>query len=573
MRSCSRRAGLADGARARRPLRLGGRASGELALRLRCRRWGALPARPGSPCAPATRSGSSCYEPRSTAPSPLRVYPREERFASLVRPARDPDLRRQRGRARGRATGSSSPTCARSSPGDRVRRINWRASARRGELWVNERHPERNTDVIVFLDTFAEARREAAGTLDLAVRAASALASRYLARERPRRSRLLRRIAALAPPVDRARTQVYRIVDALLDTEVALSYAWKGIDVIPPRHAAAAGARPRADAAPRRADDRPRCSTCARAASTSRSSTSRRCPSSAPARATRAASRASGSCGATCSATATSARRAGRGVARGQPLPGQVEEVRAFRRARPRWLARSRGALAALALAGRSAAHAALRLDGDAAGGVAFAGGAVSGSPRRRSRRRLGPAVTIALVGLGGTYVLSLALDAGGVDRAAAIYAVTFLLAAELAYWSLELRAARGLGGARRPAGGRPRAPRARRRSPSPPSSSRRPGPTWRRPRPPVAGVLSAVAALALVWALASRARAFPRRSDRPADWRGRGCGRDPISPRVTRGRPHGRLRSLAAARRRTSASGPVPAVSARVGSQLALRP
>ena len=31
------------------------------------------------------------------------------------------------------------------------------------------------------------------------------------------------------------RTQVYRIVDALLDTEVALSYAWKGVDVIPPR--------------------------------------------------------------------------------------------------------------------------------------------------------------------------------------------------------------------------------------------------------------------------------------------------------------------------------------------------
>ena len=30
-------------------------------------------------------------------------------------------------------------------PGDRVRRINWRASARRPGLWVNESHPERNT--------------------------------------------------------------------------------------------------------------------------------------------------------------------------------------------------------------------------------------------------------------------------------------------------------------------------------------------------------------------------------------------------------------------------------------------
>jgi uncharacterized protein (DUF58 family) len=31
------------------------------------------------------------------------------------------------------------------------------------------------------------------------------------------------------------RTQAYRIVDALLDTEIAFSYAWKGLDVIPPR--------------------------------------------------------------------------------------------------------------------------------------------------------------------------------------------------------------------------------------------------------------------------------------------------------------------------------------------------
>ena len=43
-------------------------------------------------------------------------------------------------------------------PGDPLNRINWRASARRNELWVNESHPERNTDVIIFVDSFAEAR-------------------------------------------------------------------------------------------------------------------------------------------------------------------------------------------------------------------------------------------------------------------------------------------------------------------------------------------------------------------------------------------------------------------------------
>ena len=55
-----------------------------------------------------------------------------------------------------------------------MKRVNWRASARRGELWVNESHPERNTDVILFVDSFAEARLGDEGTLDLAVRATAA---------------------------------------------------------------------------------------------------------------------------------------------------------------------------------------------------------------------------------------------------------------------------------------------------------------------------------------------------------------------------------------------------------------
>ena len=57
----------------------------------------------------------------------------------------------------------------------------WRASARRGALWVNEFHAERNADVILFLDSFADARRGGTGTLDEAIRAAASLAERYLA--------------------------------------------------------------------------------------------------------------------------------------------------------------------------------------------------------------------------------------------------------------------------------------------------------------------------------------------------------------------------------------------------------
>ena len=77
--------------------------------------------------------------------------------------------------------------------GDRVRRVNWRASARRGELWVNEQHPERNADVVLFLDTSPRRGAAPTGTLDLAVRAA-ARARRPLPRPaRPGGARLLRR--------------------------------------------------------------------------------------------------------------------------------------------------------------------------------------------------------------------------------------------------------------------------------------------------------------------------------------------------------------------------------------------
>jgi uncharacterized protein (DUF58 family) len=120
------------------------------------------------------------------------------------------------------------------SAGDAVKRINWRASARRDELLVNESHPERNTDVILFLDSFAEARRGDEGTLDLAVRATSTLADAY-ARRRDRIGLIgfggiLRWLVPGTGLV-----QLYRIVDALLDTQIVLSYYWKEIDVIPRR--------------------------------------------------------------------------------------------------------------------------------------------------------------------------------------------------------------------------------------------------------------------------------------------------------------------------------------------------
>ena len=41
-------------------------------------------------------------------------------------------------------------------PGDRLRSVNWALSTRRGDLWVNERRPERSSDLVVLIDTFAD---------------------------------------------------------------------------------------------------------------------------------------------------------------------------------------------------------------------------------------------------------------------------------------------------------------------------------------------------------------------------------------------------------------------------------
>ena len=95
-------------------------------------------------------------------------------------------------------------------------------------------HPERNADVVLFLDTFAEARRDDLGTLDISVRAAAALAALYL-REKDRVGVVSFGGVLNWLTVTSGTTQLYRIVDSLLDAEIVLSYAWKDLDVIPPR--------------------------------------------------------------------------------------------------------------------------------------------------------------------------------------------------------------------------------------------------------------------------------------------------------------------------------------------------
>ncbi len=204
----------------------------EAVLRLRADRWGSyvlgdLRLRVRDPLALVS------WERRLSHPHRLRVYPRPETLARLVSPL---DTQAAVGSevARAKGDGLELADLRPFVPGDRVRAVNWRASARRGELVVSDRRPERNADVVLFLDTFVEARRLDESSLDRAVRAAAALAARYLERrDRVALVALGGTLRWLEPGA--GLRQAYRLVDALLETDVVFTYAWKGAGVIPAR--------------------------------------------------------------------------------------------------------------------------------------------------------------------------------------------------------------------------------------------------------------------------------------------------------------------------------------------------
>jgi uncharacterized protein (DUF58 family) len=163
----------------------------------------------------------------------LRAYPAVDRLRRLVAPLRTrPVLGSQVSRERGEGIEFADlrPLAA----GDRARSINWRATARRQETYVNVQHPEQSADVVLFLDTFAEAEQAGEGTLDRAVHAAAALASAYLARRD--------RVAVVGfggvlnwlTPGSGTR-QLYRIVETLLASDVSPTFWAKDVTNLPRR--------------------------------------------------------------------------------------------------------------------------------------------------------------------------------------------------------------------------------------------------------------------------------------------------------------------------------------------------
>jgi uncharacterized protein (DUF58 family) len=215
-----------------RAVRLAASEPRPLELTLSCGRWGAFGLGPALVRA-SDRLGFHFWETSVGERQSLRVYPSVETLHTMLAPL-EAQVFVGNQVSRERSDGIEFADLREWEPGDRVRSINWRASARRGDLWVNQQHPERNTDVVLFLDTFTDVRNGGRGTFDATVRAATSLAHRYL--QRKDRVGVVSFGGFLSWLLPASGTQqLYRLVDSLLQMDVVLSFASKGIDVLPPR--------------------------------------------------------------------------------------------------------------------------------------------------------------------------------------------------------------------------------------------------------------------------------------------------------------------------------------------------
>jgi uncharacterized protein (DUF58 family) len=204
----------------------------ELRVGLRCTRWGVFDlGRVDLRARNALRLVT--WETRFENSRRLKVYPSPLTVQRLLAPLETQALAGSEV-ARAKGEGVEYADIRDFVPGDRVRSINWRASARRQGLVVNERHPERNTDVVLFIDSFTDVRGHGRSALEDAVRAAASLATRYL--ERRDRVGLVGFggvLRWLHPGI--GSTQRYRLIETMLETGVEPTYTWRDVNLIPAR--------------------------------------------------------------------------------------------------------------------------------------------------------------------------------------------------------------------------------------------------------------------------------------------------------------------------------------------------
>ncbi len=213
-------------------IRLGRGEEREIPLTLRCSRWGVF-ALGGVEVRARDPFRLVIWEERFSDRHELKAYPSPISLRRILAPVETQAFSGSEV-ARVKGDGVEYADIRDFVPGDRVRSINWRASARRQSLVVNERHPERNTDVVLFVDSFVDVRGDGRSTLEEAVRAGASLATRYL--ERRDRVGLVGFggvLRWLQPGM--GLTQRYRLIETMLETGVEPTYTWRDVNLIPAR--------------------------------------------------------------------------------------------------------------------------------------------------------------------------------------------------------------------------------------------------------------------------------------------------------------------------------------------------
>lgn len=179
------------------------------------------------------RWGIRAWERRHVQRALVQVHPRIVPLRSLPRPLHtqtsmgdyvSPAL----------GEGIEPADIRRFAPGDRIRQVNWRASLRLGTLYVTQHHRERNADIVLMLDTLAEAGAAHRTTLDFGVRAAASIATAFLARKD--RVGLITyggTIDWVRPGA--GRVQYERLAATLLKATVVFTYVTKDLAFVPAR--------------------------------------------------------------------------------------------------------------------------------------------------------------------------------------------------------------------------------------------------------------------------------------------------------------------------------------------------
>jgi uncharacterized protein (DUF58 family) len=180
------------------------------------------------------RFGFASFEASLDRPLELRVYPRPAAVRRAIS-AFETQIFAGDELSRRRGDGIEFADVRPYAAGDQVRRVNWRLSSRRPELFVNELHPERSTDVVILVDSITDVTGlDARSSLSTAMRGTNGIANHYLRRrDRVGLISFGGTIRWLVPAMGPA--QGYRIADTLLDSQTATSVAWRRVDFIPPR--------------------------------------------------------------------------------------------------------------------------------------------------------------------------------------------------------------------------------------------------------------------------------------------------------------------------------------------------